>query len=125
MPVRFIVVKPGSVNVTVYGPGRRSTIRYRPCASVTTDRTCSIKAGLLASMVPILTLAADGTDRLVLSGNGAYVVDHSALVLKAQPKPFDLDHLNLELSAHLGRLRVVPGKQGFNWTWAEADPAAL
>ena len=47
----------------------------------------------------------------------------AALVLKAQPKPFDLDHLNLELSAHLGRLRVVPGQQGFNWTWAEADPA--
>src|SRR5438067_3028297 len=39
--------------------------------------------GLLASMVPILTLAADGTDRLVLSGNGAYVVDNFALTLKA------------------------------------------
>jgi NADH-quinone oxidoreductase subunit N len=39
--------------------------------------------GLLAAMVPILTLAADGTDRLVLSGNGAYVVDNFALTLKA------------------------------------------
>ena len=39
--------------------------------------------GLLAAMVPILTLAVDGTDRLVLSGNGAYVVDNFALTLKA------------------------------------------
>src|SRR5437870_1540416 len=35
-----------------------------------------------------------------------------ALVLKAQPNPFDLDHLNLELSAHLGRLRGVTGNPG-------------
>ena len=39
--------------------------------------------GLLAAMVPILTLAVDGTDRLVLSGNGGYVVDNFALTLKA------------------------------------------
>jgi len=39
--------------------------------------------GLLAAMVPILTLAVDGTDRLVLSGNGGYVVDNFALALKA------------------------------------------
>jgi NADH-quinone oxidoreductase subunit N len=39
--------------------------------------------GLLAAMVPIITLAVDGTDRLVLSGNGGYVVDNFALTLKA------------------------------------------
>src|SRR5437660_1446989 len=39
--------------------------------------------GLLASMVPIITLAVDGADRLVLSGNPAYVVDNFALALKA------------------------------------------
>jgi NADH-quinone oxidoreductase subunit N len=39
--------------------------------------------GLLGSLVPILTLAVDGTDRLVLSGNGGYVVDNFALALKA------------------------------------------
>jgi NADH-quinone oxidoreductase subunit N len=39
--------------------------------------------GLLAAMVPILTLAVDGTDRLVLSGNSGYVVDNFALVVKA------------------------------------------
>ena len=39
--------------------------------------------GLLAAMVPILTLAVDGTDRLVLSGNPSYVVDNFALTMKA------------------------------------------
>src|SRR5580765_5313863 len=39
--------------------------------------------GLLASMVPILTLAVDGSDRFVLSGNPGYVVDNFALTLKA------------------------------------------
>src|SRR3954464_4107969 len=39
--------------------------------------------GLLAALVPIITLAVDGTDRLVLSGNGGYVVDNFALALKA------------------------------------------
>ena len=37
--------------------------------------------GLLASLVPILTLAVDGTDRAMFGG--AYVVDDFALVLKA------------------------------------------
>ena len=39
--------------------------------------------GLLAAMVPILTLAVDGTDRFVLSGNPSYVVDNFALTMKA------------------------------------------
>jgi NADH-quinone oxidoreductase subunit N len=39
--------------------------------------------GLLAAMVPIITLAVDGSDRLVLSGNSGYVVDPFALTLKA------------------------------------------
>ena len=39
--------------------------------------------GLLAAMVPILTLAVDGTDRFVLSGNPGYVVDNFALTMKA------------------------------------------
>src|SRR5262245_1342052 len=39
--------------------------------------------GLLAAMVPIITLAVDGTDRLVLSGNPGYVVDNFALTMKA------------------------------------------
>jgi len=37
--------------------------------------------GLLAAMVPVLTLAADGTDRVLFGG--AYAVDNFALVLKA------------------------------------------
>src|SRR4051794_33718072 len=39
--------------------------------------------GLLAAMVPIITLAVDGSDRFVLSGNPGYVVDNFALVMKA------------------------------------------
>ena len=39
------------VNVTVYVPGLRSTIRYWPVAPATTDRMRSIKAGLDASTV--------------------------------------------------------------------------
>src|SRR5438552_3683394 len=51
MPSRLNVAKPGSVKLTSYVPGRRSTIRYRPWLSVVTDRTFSISAGLLASTV--------------------------------------------------------------------------
>ena len=51
IPSRLTVEKPGSVKVTVYVPGRRSTILYWPCASVVTVRTRSISAGLLASTV--------------------------------------------------------------------------
>ena len=39
--------------------------------------------GLLASMIPILTLAVDGTDRFVMSGSPGYVVDNFALMMKA------------------------------------------
>ncbi len=51
MPSRFTTLKPGSVNVTVYVPGLRSTIRYVPVPSVDTDRTFSMRAGLAASIV--------------------------------------------------------------------------
>src|SRR5713101_4970670 len=51
MPSRLTVLKPGSENVTEYVPGRRSTIRYCPVASLMTDRTFSIRAGLAASTV--------------------------------------------------------------------------
>jgi NADH-quinone oxidoreductase subunit N len=39
--------------------------------------------GLLAAMVPVITLAVDGSDRFVLSGNPGYVVDNFALVMQA------------------------------------------
>ena len=45
MPSRFSVLKPCSENVTVYGPGRRSTTRKRPLASVTADFDPSMSAG--------------------------------------------------------------------------------
>ena len=45
------MLKPVSVNVTEYVPGRRSVIRYTPDVSETADRTFSINAGLAASTV--------------------------------------------------------------------------
>ena len=51
MPSRLTVAKPGSVKVTVYGPGRRSTMRYSPWLSVTAVLEPAISAGLLASTV--------------------------------------------------------------------------
>src|SRR5205823_1870211 len=51
MPSRLTVLKPGSVNVTEYVPGRRLTMRYWPVSSLTTDRTFSINTGLAASTV--------------------------------------------------------------------------
>src|SRR5207249_8590996 len=51
MPSRLSVLNPGSANVTLYVPGRRSTTLNWPLPSVTTDRTLSINAGLAASTV--------------------------------------------------------------------------
>src|SRR5262249_40826211 len=51
IPSRLIMLKPVNANVTVYVPGRRSIILYCPSASVTTLRTFSMSAGLLASTV--------------------------------------------------------------------------
>jgi len=50
-PSRLIVENPGSVKVSVYTPGRRSTMRYPPLASVTTERVFSMRTGLAASTV--------------------------------------------------------------------------
>ena len=47
----------------------------------------------------------------------------AAVASHKSPKVSDLDQLNAELSAHLGRLRVAAGRRGFEWTWAGADAA--
>ncbi len=47
----------------------------------------------------------------------------AALASDESPHISDLDHLNAELSTHLGRLRVASSKKGFNWTWVDADDA--
>src|SRR5712691_8492654 len=49
MPARVTMLKPVSVNVTVYSPGRRSTILYWPLPSVTALLVFSMSAGLAAS----------------------------------------------------------------------------
>ncbi len=58
-PSRLTVLKPGNENVTEYEPGRRSTTRYCPVASVVTDRTFSIRAGLAASTITPGSTAPD------------------------------------------------------------------
>src|SRR4029079_16373656 len=50
-PSRLTMLKPVSVKVMVYEPGRGSTIWYWPAPSVTAERTFSIKTGLAASTV--------------------------------------------------------------------------
>src|SRR5262245_779356 len=63
MSSRLYVLKPGSAKVTMYLPGRSSTISYRPWLSVVTARLCSIRAGLVAvtvtpgSTAPVLSVA--------------------------------------------------------------------
>jgi hypothetical protein len=45
------VLKPGSVKVTAYTPGRKSMMRYCPSPSLVVTRTFSIRTGLVASTV--------------------------------------------------------------------------
>lgn len=47
----------------------------------------------------------------------------AALGSGKSPQASDLDHLNAELSTHLGRLRLTSNKKGFNWTWLNSDDA--
>src|SRR5262245_8451751 len=47
---RLTALKPGRLNSKVYVPGRKSTMRYAPRSSLTTERVFSISAGLLASI---------------------------------------------------------------------------
>jgi len=44
-----------------------------------------------------------------------------ALALEESPHASDLDQLNAHLSSSLGRLRLVPSRKGFTWSWAEKD----
>src|SRR5262245_50353461 len=59
MPWRRTVLKPVNENVTVYVPGRKFSIEYRPAPSDTTERDCSIKTGLAASTVTPGSTAPD------------------------------------------------------------------
>ena len=51
MPSRLTTENPGSETVTVYVPGRRSTVRYTPALSVNAERTFSMRTSLDASTV--------------------------------------------------------------------------
>src|SRR5579871_1804849 len=58
IPSRFTVRNPSRVNVTMYSPGRRSTIRYSPFPPVVVVRLPSIREGLDASTVTSGTTAS-------------------------------------------------------------------
>ncbi len=85
----------------------------------------SRQAGLLddSTADALLRSAARQTDESVAALRRALVLRESiyrifaALASDELPQTSDLDHLNTELSTHLGRLRVVSSKKGFNWTW--------
>ena len=61
MPSRLTVENPGSVNVSVYVPGLRSTMRYRPALSVIEERDFSMRTSLAASTVTPGRTAPDGS----------------------------------------------------------------
>ena len=61
MPSRLTVENPLRVKVTAYVPGRSSMNRYCPLPSVTTLRTFSISAGLVASTVTPGKTAPEGS----------------------------------------------------------------
>src|SRR3989442_9631882 len=77
IPSRTTVLKPVSVKVTLYVPGRSSAIWYRPAPSVKTVRTCSISAGLRASPVtpgrtlPVASVTVPPVEDSALSAVGA------------------------------------------------------
>ena len=58
---RRTVLNPASAKVTVYVPGRRSTMLYRPSPSVTAVRTFSMSAGLEASTITPGSTAPDAS----------------------------------------------------------------
>jgi hypothetical protein len=58
---RMTVVNPWSVNVTLYMPGGRSVMRYRPVESLVADRTFSISTGLVASTLTPGSTAPDAS----------------------------------------------------------------
>jgi hypothetical protein len=61
IPSCLKVLNPAAVAVTIYVPGRRSTIEYRPDPSVVTVRDLSISAGLEAVTVTPGMMAPDGS----------------------------------------------------------------
>src|SRR5438132_14310140 len=89
MPSRLTVLKPGSENVTEYVPGRRSTIRYWPVASLTTERTFSISAGLAASTVTPGNTPPDASLTTPVIAACAYAADgRSSRTSRAQDDRF-------------------------------------
>src|SRR6185436_18686896 len=90
-PSRLSALNPGSVNVTLYVPGRRSTTLYWPLPSVTTDRAFSINAGLAASTVtpgrtaPDVSLTTPAMDACAYAAAGTSTRDVIANTIPFKP----------------------------------------
>jgi predicted RNA-binding Zn ribbon-like protein len=64
--------------------------------------------------------AASVLSRAIALREGIYRV-FSATAQHKTPQQTDLSRLNSELADSLGRLRVAPGRQGFEWQWSQED----
>ena len=82
MPSRRTALKPASVNVTVYVPARRSTMRYWPAPSVTAVRAFSIRTGLVASTVTPGRTAPDASFTTPAMDACAYADSGSARIIE-------------------------------------------
>src|SRR5262245_13470992 len=91
-PSRRTVSNPGRVNVTEYVPGRRLIIVYLPSASVTADRTFSMRTGLDTSTLtpgrtafvlsvtsPLIVLCAAATPGYRTMTNSRFTVESRQL----------------------------------------------
>ena len=83
---------------------RRAARRLVRRAQGRVPRIASI--GVLAALIPVLTLAADGADRSMF--DGAYVVDNYALVFKGLFLVVGLRHAAAVVRLHR-RGRLLPG----------------
>ena len=104
-PSRLTVEKPVSVNVTVYVPGRRSTMLYRPSPSVVTVLTFSIKAGLADSTVtpgmarPAASLTTPAMPEACWARAAGVSTNPTMRTAKPIPRLFLVTHASSSLSA--------------------------
>src|SRR6185369_11813112 len=89
------------------------------------------RAGLLSKSIAddLVQAAALRPDESATALRGAIELREAiyrifaALASDDSPQASDLEHLNAELSTHLGRLRVASNRKRFNWTWTSSDDA--
>src|SRR6185436_7051469 len=91
---------PGSVNVTEYMPGRRSTTRYWPDSLLVADRVRSMSAGLVASIVtpgstaPLVSLTTPAMALCALALRGRTVKPRMTTTREMKRTPLDISCLH-------------------------------